>query len=93
MEIHQHQRGNGGINGWLLSRTGIATAIAIATLAFLIYTGHSAHLLGALPYLLILLCPLLHIFMHGTHGHHHDGEKPKSDEERDSSGQPLQHKR
>lgn len=92
MEIHQHQRDNGGISGWLFSRTGIATAIAIAILAFLIYTGHSAHLLGALPYLLILLCPLLHIFMHGGHGHHHGGEKPKSDEERDPSGQSLQHK-
>ena len=93
MEIHQHQRDNGGISGWLFSRTGIATVIAIAVLAFLIYTGHSAHLLGALPYLLILLCPLLHIFMHGGHGHHDGGQALKSDEERDSSGQSLQHKR
>jgi hypothetical protein len=42
-------------------------------LGFLIYTGHSAHLLGALPYLLLLACPLMHIFMHGGHHHHGSG--------------------
>lgn len=72
----QHNIHN-GIRDWLLSRTGIATMGAVSVLAFLIYTGHSAHLLGALPYLLILSCPLMHIFMHGGH-HHHD--HPKEDE-------------
>jgi len=27
--------------------------------------------LGVLPYLLILACPLMHFFMHGKHGHGH----------------------
>ena len=61
-----------GIRGWLLSRTGLATLVVVAVLGFLIYTGHSAHLLGALPFLLILSCPLMHVFMHGGHHHHHD---------------------
>ena len=30
------------------------------------------HLLGALPYLFILACPLMHIFMHHGHGDHGD---------------------
>lgn len=30
---------------------------------------HRAHVLGALPFLIILACPLLHMFMHGGHGH------------------------
>lgn len=83
--------GKNGIGDWILSRTGVATVVAIAILSFLIYTGHTAHLLGALPYLLILSCPLLHIFMHGGHGHHHGGQKPKSDDE-EPSDQSLQHK-
>jgi hypothetical protein len=67
--LDEHQN---SIRGWLLSRTGIATAVVISVLAFLIYEGHSAHLLGLLPYLLILSCPLMHIFMHGGHhGSHH----------------------
>ena len=49
-------------------------------LAFLIVAGfyswteHRAHLLGVLPYLIFLLCPLIHLFMHrghGKHGGHH----------------------
>jgi hypothetical protein len=30
---------------------------------------------GALPYLLLLACPLMHVFMHRGHGgHHHPGQ-------------------
>ncbi|TJW42427.1 MAG: DUF2933 domain-containing protein, partial [Mesorhizobium sp.] len=31
---------------------------------------HWAHTLGALPFLLLLACPLLHMFMHGGHSSH-----------------------
>jgi hypothetical protein len=34
---------------------------------------HTAHTLGALPYLLFLACPLMHLFMHSGHGHGHSG--------------------
>jgi hypothetical protein len=54
--------------------------LAIAT--FFLITEHSAHLFGFLPYALLLLCPLLHLFMHSGHGDHAnhadhltDGEK------------------
>jgi hypothetical protein len=63
---HEHRN---GLRDWLLSRTGIATVIAVAVLGFLVYTDHTAHLLGVIPYLLVLACPLMHIFMHS--GHHH----------------------
>ena len=41
--------------------------------AFFLWTEHRAHLLGALPYVLLLLCPLIHILGHGRHGSHSDG--------------------
>jgi hypothetical protein len=41
-----------------------------AVALFFLWTEHRAHLFGALPYLLLLSCPLMHRFMH--HGHHHD---------------------
>ena len=68
---HDHSE-TGGNNGssWLFSRTGVATLVAVSVLGFLIYEGHGAHLLGYLPFALILLCPLMHIFMHGGHGGH-----------------------
>ena len=39
-------------------------------LGFFLFTEHRAHLFGVLPYLLILLCPLMHVFMHKGHGGH-----------------------
>lgn len=42
---------------------------------FLLFTEHRAHLLGVLPYLILLACPLMHLFMHhghGGHNHHHE---------------------
>jgi hypothetical protein len=38
-----------------------------------VVTQHWGHLLSALPYLFLLACPLMHIFMHHGHGHggHH----------------------
>lgn len=43
---------------------------AFAVLAVvLLWEEHQVHLLGALPWLILLACPLLHVFMHGGHGH------------------------
>ena len=32
---------------------------------------HSAHVAAVLPFLVLAACPLMHIFMHKGHGHHH----------------------
>ncbi len=54
--------------------------------AFLVFLGfaaialvmsweeHKAHILGALPFLFLLACPFMHVFMHGGHGH--DDHRP-----------------
>jgi hypothetical protein len=70
MSSHHHTEQGQKI--WFFSRAGLVACGFLAAIAFLIATGHSAHLLGALPYLLLLACPLMHIFMHGGHGHKHD---------------------
>jgi hypothetical protein len=31
---------------------------------------HRVHILNAVPYLLLLACPLMHLLGHGGHGHH-----------------------
>lgn len=51
--------------------------------AYFLYTEHRAHVLGALPYLLLLACPLMHLFHHG-HGHH--GTKSGAGPNDDASG-------
>lgn len=52
---------------------GFCLFLAIAV--FFLWDEHRAHILGAVPYVLLLLCPLIHTFMHrghGGHGHKHD---------------------
>ena len=48
--------------------------------AALLITDHWVHVLGVLPYLVLLACPLMHIFMHGKHGHgdHHSDHGKKT---------------
>lgn len=52
---------------------GLCLFLAIAV--FFLWQEHRAHLLGVLPYALLLLCPIIHLFMHRGHrghGGHHD---------------------
>jgi hypothetical protein len=55
-------------SGGLRSRTGLVLFAFLGIAAFFLVTEHTAHVLGALPFLLVLLCPLLHLFLHGGHG-------------------------
>lgn len=65
------------------SRYAIGLLVFGAVAAYFLLSEHRAHFIGALPYLLLLACPLLHIFMHGGHGSGHGGhgggDKPSTD--------------
>jgi len=50
--------------------------IGIIGLVFL-FNNHTSHVLIALPYLILLACPLMHLFMHKGHGGHEHGSKDK----------------
>ena len=55
------------------SRAKWVFLLFVAIAAYFLITEHRAHLSGYLnylPLLLLLACPLLHIFMHGSHGGH-----------------------
>lgn len=51
--------------------------------AFFLLTEHRAHVFGYLPYLLLLACPLMHLFGHGGHGGHggHETHRQKGGQE------------
>jgi hypothetical protein len=55
------------------SPTGLALLVFLGVAAFYLATEHTAHLLGWLPFAIFLLCPLMHLFMHGGHGGHGGG--------------------
>jgi len=66
-----------------LARSALASPLRTAFLALAaagaaaIAYDHRVHLLGALPFLVLLACPLMHLFMmHGHGGHAHDDKVP-----------------
>jgi hypothetical protein len=57
------------------SPAALTLLVAVAAGGFYLVTEHTAHLFGALPYLILLACPLMHVFMHHGHGHGHGGHR------------------
>ena len=61
-------------------RLTLAATGFLIVAAFFLATEHRAHAFGLLPFLLLLACPLLHIFAHGGHGgHEHTSDRPDGD--------------
>ena len=62
-------------------RTIIGLAGFMLIAAFSLRTEHRAHLFGVLPFVFLLACPLLHVFMHGGHGSHesHDDSRTRGE--------------
>lgn len=78
-------------SAWSTYSRTVFIAFAAIALALIAYE-HRVHVLGILPWLLILACPLMHMFMHHGHGghpgHDHSGHdarmtphKPKEKED------------
>lgn len=78
---HNHQRAP-----FWRSRFGLGWIVLAAVAGWFLWEEHRAHLLGVLPYLFLLACPLMHVFMH--RGHHHGGRQHPQDGDRDERGAP-----
>ncbi len=57
-------------SGFWRTRYALGFLMLGAIAAYLLLSEHRAHFVGALPLLLLLACPLMHVFMHGGHGGH-----------------------
>lgn len=68
----------------LRAPTGLVLVAFLLIAGFFLLTEHTAHTLGVLPFALLALCPLLHLFMHGGHGGGHGGHN--SNEHRSDHG-------
>jgi hypothetical protein len=71
METHAAHPGHGGAQGrFWRSRAGIVFIVFAVVAAAYLLLEHRAHVIPWLPFGLLLLCPLMHLFMHGGHGGH-----------------------
>ncbi|CAD5379449.1 conserved hypothetical protein [Pseudomonas sp. OF001] len=53
------------------SKPGIVLGMLAVIALFYLAREHYAHAAGLLPYLILLLCPLMHLFGHSHSGHTH----------------------
>ncbi|MGX5913763.1 DUF2933 domain-containing protein [Aliidiomarina sp. Khilg15.8] len=49
---------------------GLVVLILVVASLYFLFVEHGSHVRPYLPYLILLLCPLMHIFMHKSHGGH-----------------------
>ena len=87
---HHSDSSGPGAEAWRARARWVFIGFAVIAAAYLI-AEHRAHLGGALPFLILLACPLLHMFMHGGHGGHgdhgkHGGDDQDGDRERNRAG-------
>lgn len=57
----------------------------LLVIGYFLLTEHRAHIIPFLPFLLLAACPLMHLFMHGGHGHNGRGQSDRTDEKGDMS--------
>jgi hypothetical protein len=75
----KHDSDGGGAGRWVF-----LGFVLIA--GYFLLTEHRAHVVQYLPFVLLLACPLLHMFhRHGGHGGHGGGEKLDKTDERPGS--------
>ncbi|NKK73701.1 DUF2933 domain-containing protein [Rhizobium sophorae] len=65
-------------SAWSTYSRTVFIAFAAVALALIAYE-HRVHVLGILPWLLILACPLMHMFMHHGHGGHSGHDHSRHD--------------
>ena len=67
---HDHSRHAAHPKAFWGSRNSVGLVVLGAIALYFLLTEHRAHFFFALPFLLLLACPLMHIFMHHGHGGH-----------------------
>ena len=87
MSLHDHsEHEEHPQRRFLSSRAGLVLIGFLIIGGALLFTEHRAHVLGALIWLPLLACPLMHIFMHGGHGGHGShGSHDQQNRERSAS--------
>ena len=74
---------------WLTTRNIAITSIGAAVFYYL-WIEHHTHLVHFLPYAIFILCPFIHVFMHGGHSHksHGNGSGVAAESEKSMKSSP-----
>jgi len=70
---------------WWRNRSNQVLVAFLAIGGYFLWTEHQAHVIAALPWVLVGGCLIMHLFMHGGHGHggggHNDDGTGNGDKE------------
>jgi len=82
--MNEHEHPSDGPRPFWKNKTGIVLIMLLAIGLFYLMREHFGHISANWPYLILLACPLMHVFghNHGRHGQH--SESPN--EPRDPQG-------
>ena len=69
-----------GIDRWWQHRSKLGLAVFLGIGGYFLWTEHRAHVIEYLPWILLLGCVGMHMFMHGGHGHG-GGKRREGDED------------
>jgi hypothetical protein len=75
---HSGHSEHAGAGASVKSRAGLVLIGFLIIAGALLFTEHRAHVLGLLIWLPLLACTLMHVFMHGGHGHHGGADQQNS---------------
>ena len=90
---HDHEKNATPPSFWR-SRYAVGLLVLAAVATYFLLSEHRAHFFGALPFLLLLACPLMHVYMHHGHGNHGGGHAGHHADDRNSNtvAAPQPHK-
>lgn len=69
----EHDKSPFGSGGLQPIRFWLPLGLLLAFVVYLLWTEHRVHFIQFLPFLILLACPLMHLFMHRGHGRHGKG--------------------
>jgi hypothetical protein len=75
---HEHYHKPENKVPWWKTSFGMTCFFFFAVAAYFLIKEHAAHIGNNWIYLILLACPLMHVFMHGSHGGH-GGKGDQSD--------------
>jgi len=66
-------------SAFFCSFKGMATLVLLVMVGVWLFSENQQSLAQLLPYMILLLCPLMHIFMHNRHSQHRSSSEGKSE--------------
>ena len=70
---------------FMRSKSGLVFLVFAGIAGYFLLTEHREHAYAFLPFLFLLACPIMHLFMHGNHSHEDNSKNNESQRGKDGA--------